>query len=153
MVKHYSTEQTRPYLAMESKPRPDPFLQDDYPHIMPKTAYEVSAMLLLTMDGCTVPIGNVREYYDKPADIILRLGTKVSEGYPSSLGFRVFLRTDTPKIQSSGLFEDNYHLVSCKFDAQFGAVSYKVALKEDRQEIVNVSQANLKLLKQRFLAI
>lgn len=146
MVKNYSTEQTRPFLAMETKPRPDPFLQDDYPHIMPKTAYEMPATLLLTMDGRTIPIGNVRENYDKPADIILRLGTKVSEGYPSSLGFRVFLRT--PNVQNSGLLEDNYHLVSCKFDLQFGAVSYKVALKEDRQEVTNVSQANPKLLMQ-----
>lgn len=106
---------------------------------MPETAYEVSAMLLLTMNGRKFPVGGIREDLDKPADIMVRLGTKVSEGHPSSLGFRVLLRTDTPRIIDSGSVEDNYHLVSCKFDPQFGAMSYKLALKEDRQEIMNVS--------------
>ncbi len=113
--------------------------QDDGPRIMPDTAHEVSAILLLTMNGRKVPIGNIRDDFDDLANVMVRLGTKVSNGYPSSIGFRVLLRTDVPKNGNSGSIEDNYHLMSCRFDPQYGEISYMRATEEDKQELVDVS--------------
>lgn len=106
--------------------------------IMPDAAHEVSATLLIAIDGRKVPVGNIRENSDDLANVMVRLGTKVSEGYPSSIGCRVLLRTNVPKIKDSGSIEDNYHLVSCKFDPQWGEISYMHATQEDKRELVEV---------------
>lgn len=107
-------------------------------HIMPDAAHEVSATLLITIDGRKVSVGNIRENFDDLSNVLVRLGTKVSDGYPSSIGFRVLLRTNVPKIKDSGSIEDNYHLVSCKFDPRWGEVSYMHTTKEDMRELVEV---------------
>lgn len=107
-------------------------------HIMPETAHEVSATLLLNKAGHKVFIGDAFEKYAGPSNIMVKLGTKVSDGYPSCVGFRVFLRTDVAKCTDSGSIEDNYHLVSCRFDPEAGHMGYAHATKEDKQELIEV---------------
>lgn len=129
-----------------SKTQLDSYPENGTVRIMADAAHEVSATLLLTIDGRKVYIGNMREVFDDLANVMVRLGTKVSDGYPSSIGFRVLLRTDTPKSRDSGSIKDNYHLMSCKFNPQWGEISYKLATKVDKRELVEVRLFRVKVL-------
>lgn len=109
--------------------------QDMNLRVLPEGGHEVPVILLLTIDGQVHAFGKVEEDLNQPEDVMVRLGTKASDGHPSSVGFRVFLRTETPKANSIGSIEDHYHIVSCRFDVSEGEVSYAKITAQERDEL------------------
>lgn len=103
--------------------------------ILPEGGHEVPAILLLTINGQNHAIGNVKEDLSHPPNVMVRLGTRVNDRHPSSVGFRVLLRTDKPRFEYSGSIDDLYHTVSCKFDPQGGNLTYAKAIAETKKEL------------------
>ena len=103
--------------------------------ILPEGGHEVPAILVFTVQGRIYALGNIKEDLKHPTDVMIRLGSKVSEGHPSCIGFRVLLRTDTPKSETSGSIDDHYHVVSCKFDPSGGNATYAKATAQNKQDL------------------
>lgn len=87
--------------------------------VLAEGGHEISALLRITTSGNLNIVGSSKELVltnegGLPA-VIVRLGTKVSDPHPSSVGFRVLLLNDRRKPNATGSFEDYYHVVSCKF--------------------------------------
>ena len=110
--------------------------------ILPETSHEVSALVLLLIDASNnTLIGDIKEDVADPPKILVRFGTKISDTHPSSVGFRVLLRTDTPKSTESGSIEENYHLVSVKFDLEEGSVKYRETTKIDKRQLIELGSS------------
>ena len=113
-------------------------LDGEVVRILPETAHEVPVILLFTNRGRTTMLGDLRANGMSVPDIVVRLGTRVTERQPSCIGFRIFLRSDDPRAQSSRSIEGFYHLISCKFDPRGGAVTYSQATAKDKEELLSV---------------
>ncbi len=105
--------------------------------LSPEAAYEVPVILQLTINSRVHVVGGVRKGLEQPANVMVLLGTKVSDGHPSCIGFRVLLRTETPKAKDSDSIEDHYHAVSCRFDPQGGKVTYAKVTSKDKEELMS----------------
>ena len=119
---------------------PDP-VGDGTIRILPEAGHEVSAILLLIVDNHATIVGSVKEDLNRPDNVMVLLGTKVSDGHPSCVGFRVLLRTDSPKSKDSGSIENHYHVISCRFDPHGGSMTYAKATAQDKQEILATEPA------------
>ena len=110
-------------------------LNNRAPQILPETAHEVQAILHFTINGQTNILGNINDDVRRLPNVMVRLGTKVSYSHPSSVGFRVFLRSDCFKANSTGSLEDFYHIVSCKFNPKENTPITAVATGQDKLEL------------------
>lgn len=109
---------------------------DPVPRILPEGGHEIPAILLISMNDQTNVLGNLPENLQDLPNVLVRLGTRVSDSHPSSVGFRVFLRTETPNVTNgSGSLESHYHVLSCHCDPERNALSYSPVTEEGRKEL------------------
>ncbi|KAL6716261.1 hypothetical protein ACLMJK_005827 [Lecanora helva] len=105
--------------------------------MLPEGGLEISGILDLEVNGKHHILGSLKEDFAHPKPVVVRLGTKVSDEYPSALGFRVLLRTRTPRSNDTGLIDDLFHVISCHLDPQSGTVVYGHASAQDVQALRN----------------
>ena len=111
------------------------------PRILPKGGHEIPAILLISMSGQTHVLGSLTENLQDLPNVLVRLGTKVSDTHPSSVGFRVFLRTEIPIVTNgSGTLEDHYHVLSCRSDPERNALNYSPVTEEGRETLSSYIQ-------------
>ena len=134
-------------MASSALKSPQGWLEDKVFRLLPEGGHEVPAFLVLIIDNEICTLGGTTEDFYHPNDIMVRLGTKVSEGHPSCVGFRVFLRTETPKPGGDSI-EDNFHIISCRFDSSVGDVTYRKAASHDLDELTRVQSNSSDLLKE-----
>lgn len=115
--------------------------------VLPDSAHEVPVILLVSFQGKTYLVGSIQENLHFPPDVMVRLGSKVSDGHPSSVGFRVFLRSDVPKTSGRQSLEDHYHVVSCKYVPHGNTLSFKATTAQDIHELVAASPFSTTLAK------
>ena len=101
---------------------------DEKCRVLPAGGHEVEGVLLFP--SRTV-LGEFGQDMDSLPAIMVRLGTKVSDFYPSCIGFRIMLRNSKTKIQAQGTLEELYHIVSCKFKPLNGGVSHRALTTEE----------------------
>lgn len=108
--------------------------------ILPEAAYEVGVMLLVHSRDGSKYIGNINKRFENhlehlPAVMVL-LGTKVSDAYPSCVGFRIMLRSHFLQTKSSGSLEDNYCVFSFNFRPnRNSSVTFSQATDQDKEGI------------------
>ena len=106
--------------------------------LLPEGGQEVPAILVLTKDRQTHAIGAAKDDVGNPASVMVRLGSKVGDNHPSSVGFRVLLRTDTPRTPSSCSIDDHYHVVSCRFDPESGNLTHSKVSPDEKKELMKI---------------
>ena len=111
--------------------------------ILPEGGHEVPAILVFTIQARIYALGNIKEDLKKSTNVMIRLGSKVSEGHPSCVGFRILMRTDTPKSEISGSIDDHYHVVSCRFDPSGGNATYAKATAQNKQDLAKIRPAQI----------
>ena len=102
--------------------------------ILPEGGHEVRALLAFVNNGKTHIIGDVHQDVQPVPEIMVLLGTRVSDDHPSCVGFRVLYRTTRPKT-NSGSIEDNYHIESYKLEPSLGTVSYSQVTDKQAYEL------------------
>ena len=106
--------------------------------ILPEGGHEVPAILVLTVNGETHALGTAKDDLRHPANVMIRLGSKVSDKHPSSVGFRFLLQTDTPRPHAKCSVDDYYHVVSCRFDPVGGTIDHSKVLPAMKRELVEI---------------
>ena len=106
--------------------------------VLPETSHEVPVLVVFSIGERKILIGKFDEDIEVPPSVLLRLGTKVSDNHPSCIGFRLFLRTDSPKASDRASIDDLYHLASIKFDPDEGDITVYEATKKDRTELIGL---------------
>ena len=116
---------------------PISFNDDDF-NVLPAGGHEVEGVLRLALpsQNSVVCFGRFTEDLDQLRPDLVRLGTKVSDLHPSCIGFRILLRNAKSKSQAKGIHDELYHVVSCRFWPQAGAISHHVATLDDLQELI-----------------
>ncbi len=103
--------------------------------VLPSTAREYPAMLLYERGISQFHLGDVDEDLESLAPVLIRLGTKVSDLHPSCVGFRTMIRNRTTKARAKGAYEECYHIISYKFQAENGTLEHAPATDKDLEEL------------------
>ncbi|KAG8525384.1 uncharacterized protein KY384_009028 [Bacidia gigantensis] len=117
------------------------------PQILPPGGHEIPIALLHTHDGKPVIIGNFVDNLDTGPPMLLRLGTRVSDRYPSCLGFRLMLRSHGTPAQPLEAMEDSYYVVSVRFRPHGqNSVRHTRASNDDFRKVVGIDPPHLAAL-------
>ena len=86
--------------------------------VLPAVAEEIQAVILVDLPTDNplqlrhIRLGDLKNLIQNLPQMTVRLGTHVSESYPSCVGFRIFLRDVNCKVAQNGEAESLYHIVS-----------------------------------------
>ena len=88
------------------------------PTFLPPGGHEIPVILLLKDNGRIFIHGSFSNSTVSERKILLRLGTRVSDTYPSTVGFRIVLRNREPNARTLETMEDAYYVMSFRFRPQ-----------------------------------